>query len=41
MEISIPFIKKFIEILDKNELDMDIHEADVKEPLNILSIVLL
>lgn len=25
--------KKFIEILDKNELNMDIHEGDVKEPL--------
>ncbi len=25
--------KKFIEILDKNELNMDIHEGDIEEPL--------
>ena len=30
---SILKYKKFIEILDKNELDMDIHESNAKEPI--------
>ena len=29
--------KKFIEILDKNELNMDIHEGDVEEPIITLA----